>query len=65
LEEDFRVGAHLHAFYSGLFPSWEGGGEVYDVVLEDAETEGADCVVGLDATPISVGDGYARVGVGD
>ena len=33
--------------------------------MEDAETEGADCVVGGYTGVVGVGDGYACVGVGD
>jgi len=65
LEEEFCVGAEGEGGDGGLLPVRERGREGYGVVLEDAEGDGGDGVVGFDAGAVGGGDMHARVGVGN
>ena len=63
LEEDFCVGCHVEIFDALALPGWQGGGEPDSIVLEDAEGECADGIVGVDTGAVLVEDRHAMVAV--
>lgn len=68
LQEDLGVRTHGEGGDGLVFPVWQGRVEADDVVLEGAEAEGADRVVGADAGVVRVVDvetGGGESDVGD
>lgn len=63
LEEEFCVGSEGEGGDGGLLPVGEGGREGYGVVLEDAEGDGGDGVIGFYAGAVGGGDLDAGLGV--
>lgn len=65
LEEDLGVGGHCEAFDGFFLPFGQGRGEGDGVVLQYAQTEGADGVGGAHAGAVGTVDGHTGVGVAD